>query len=77
MLNQDTPSPCNTFSCENEKNCADNKVACESFVVFVRKGRTFPPNAIIRKRKVITLDRIYATNEIYNSVFPGVEDDEE
>ena len=37
------PSPCEYYACSRRTQCSEEKLACESFYIYVERGTTHPP----------------------------------
>ena len=68
-------SPCTGYSCPKQADCANEKLACESFVYYVNTGRAVHPLMMFKEMKVAwrpinDLKSHHApTRKLYNRVF--------
>lgn len=53
------PSPCDKHQCAQRARCAQDQLACPSFVHYVETGRTVPPRTYFMKEKPVMQDGRY------------------
>lgn len=69
-------TPCEAFYCPKYTACKEEHLACESFKQYVNSGRLFPPNSILKHKKMKIGKGINPTRRIYNKLFSDCDLDE-
>lgn len=70
------PTPCEHYACRHRQRCAAERLACDAFRLYVARGRTVNPLAVVkdtRQRGMQVVDLAHAvqpTAQTYALVFP-------
>lgn len=67
-------TPCELHSCSESQRCAQENLACSSFVKYIHTGRAESPFIFFPQRKgkgkkPLTLNRVRPTKALYQSAF--------
>lgn len=70
------PTPCEHYGCALQERCGSERLACDAFRMYVFRGRTVNPRAVVRdskQRGMVVIDlteTIEPTAEMYARIFP-------
>lgn len=68
-------SPCTGYSCPCQRDCANKKLACESFIYYVNTGRAAHPLMLFKKHHKgwkatgMLMSKHTPTRELYDRCF--------